>query len=200
MPEPATRAAMRQILITARASRSSQMTSMMTPISRSALHFWWRHAGVLDQVIGVGVAVVVAAAQSAVMVVRSAGITGIRGNFLHQQLYFLWCGIAHHFAFSSTIDVVSVLIEHGLFVSVSGANWMNSDRTRIRSHAGNENIFREAYVRMMQMADDKSVERLEQKVSRSGPARQGSAANAYQRHRLNCVSGINLRRRLVGID
>ena len=132
----------------------------MTPISGSALHFWWRHARAPDQVINVGVAIVVAAAQSAIVVVRSAGITGIRGNFLHQQLYFLWCGIAHHFAFSSTIDVVSVLIEHGLFVSVSGADWMNSDRTRIRSHAGNENIFREAYVGMVQVADDQNVERL----------------------------------------
>src|SRR5215471_1212156 len=160
MPEPATRAAMRQILITARASHSSQMTSMMTPISGSALHFWWRHARAPDQVIGVGVAVVVAAAQGAIVVVRSAGITSICRNLIYQQLHFLRSCIPHSFAFTSTINIVSVLIEHGLFVSVSGADWMDADRARVRSHAGNENIFREAYVGMVQMADDQNVERL----------------------------------------
>ena len=132
----------------------------MTPISRSTLHFWWRHARTCDQVINVSVAVVVAAAQSAIMVVRSAGITSIRRNLFHQQLHFFWRGIAHNFAFASTIDIVSVLIKHGLLVFVSGANWMNSNRMRVRAHTGDENIFREANIGMVQMADDQTIERL----------------------------------------
>lgn len=150
------------------------------PISGSALHFWWRHAGFPDQVVNIGVAVVVATAQRPIVIVVSAGVAGICGNLRYQPLDLLRRSVFHCFALAASILVVCALIQHWLLVFIGSTHGMNSHGVNKPAGAGDDDAMGKADVRMMQVAHDRAIQPYQQPIPGSCPTRQRPAADAHQ--------------------
>ena len=134
------------------------------PISGSALHFWRRHTGFSDQVVNVGVAVVVATTERAVVIVVAAGVARICGNFLNQPLDLLGRRVLYDLALATGIQIVSALVQHGLLICIGRTHGMNSNGVNKPACAGDEDAILKTDVRMVQVANHRSIQAYEQPI------------------------------------
>lgn len=130
----------------------------MVAVAGSALHFRRRHPCFLDQIVDITIAVVVTAAQSAIVIVLSAGVTGVCGNFLDKPLDLLRRCVLHNFAIASIVQVIGALVQHWLLVIVCGLNRMDSHGAHKALRSGNQDIVCKADIRVVQMADEQPVQ------------------------------------------
>ena len=131
-------------------------------ISGSAAHGWRSHAGATDQVVHITIAVVIAAAQYAIVVVPAAGITCICRNFLCQLLHFFRGRIRNSFAVTSA---VSVLIGNGSLVPVSGLDRVNSHCANRSPQARNKKIRTKVYIGMMEVMNNQAIYDLQHPIA-----------------------------------
>src|SRR5215510_6120491 len=160
IPVAANRTVMRQSFTALLDQCLSNMACVVTAIAGHALHFRRRHTRAFNQVVNVGIAVVITGTMHAIVIVLSAGVTGVCGNLLDEPLDLFRCSIAHDLAFASIIQIVSALIEHGLLVFIRCPNRMNSYGAERTSHAGNHGVLGKTYVGVVEMANAHVIQEL----------------------------------------
>src|SRR5262249_52761113 len=157
VPAAANRTGMRQRFT---ALLHSNMAFVVVGVARGALPFFGRHTCAFNQVVNVGIAVVITGTMHAIVIVLSAGVTGVCGNLLDETLELFRCSIAHDLAFASIIQVVSALVEHRLLVFIRCSDGMNSYGAERTSHAGNHGVLGKTYVGVVEMANAHVIQEL----------------------------------------
>jgi hypothetical protein len=116
------------------------MADVMPAIAWRSSQGGWRHSCADDQVVNIGVAVVVASAQHVIVVILSARIAHARGNFVDQPLKLLFRHIFHRFALASDYESICKLVGQGLLVFVGGTGRMNANGLDTEARSGNRDL------------------------------------------------------------
>ena len=154
------------------------MAGMMPAIARRSSHRGRLHSCTDDQVVNIGVAIVVAAGQHVIVVIVSTRIAHACGNFVDQALKFFFGHIFDRFALASNYQSICNLVRQRLFVLIRWTNWMNADSPESNGGAGDDDLSRKIYVGMVYVANTELIQGPQEKIARPRPL--GQRTMAYQ--------------------